>query len=96
MNVVAQPPLVGAQVSEPVKSPVGLLVKVIVASVDAKPDATRLTVMPLGPAAGVIVILGVIVVTVNVARAKSPVLPSIWIVCGPAAAVVITVKEAVT
>jgi len=75
---------------------VGLTRKLKLVSVDENPDAVTPTIMPLGPAAGVIVILGVIVVTVNVASAKSPVLPVTLIVCAPAAAVVVTVKEAVS
>ena len=94
-----QPPLptgLIAQLVVLILSTVGLTRKVKTVSVDENPDAVTPTVMPLGPAAGVIVILGVIVVTVNVARAKSPVLPVTLIVCAPAAAVVTTEKEAIS
>ena len=77
-------------------SVVGLTRNVKPVSVDENPDAVTPTVMPFGPAAGVIVILGVITVTVKVARPKSPVLPVTLTVCAPAAAVVVVVKEAIS
>jgi hypothetical protein len=77
-------------------SVVGLTRKLKLVSDDENPDAVTPTVIPFGPAAGVIVILGVTVVTVNVARARSPVLPVTLIVCAPGAAVVETVKEALS
>jgi hypothetical protein len=77
-------------------SVVGLTRKVKMVSDDENPDAVIPTVIPFGPAAGVTVILGVIVVTVNVAKARSPVLPKTLIVCAPNAAVLTTVKDAVT
>ena len=99
MAVKVQPPLPTGLITQLVVLIVsvdGLTRKLKLVSDDENPDAVTPTVMPLGPAAGVIVILGVTVVTVNVARAKSPVLPLTWIVCAPGAAVLETVKEALT
>jgi hypothetical protein len=97
--VKVQPPLPTGLITQLVMLIVsvdGLTRNVKLVSDDENPDAVTPTVMPLGPAAGVIVILGVTVVTVNVARAKSPVLPLTWIVCAPGAAVLEAVKEALT
>lgn len=94
-----QPPLLAgltAQLVVLIDNVFGLTRNVNMVSVDENPDAVTPTVMPLGPAAGVTVILGVIVVTVNVAKAKSPVLPVTLTVCAPGAAVLTTVKDAVT
>jgi len=70
-----------------------LSVKANPLSAEAKPEAVTDTTVLRGPAAGVNVSLGVVVVTVNVAVAKSPVLPRTLIVCAPTAAEALTLKE---
>jgi hypothetical protein len=61
-----------------------------------KPLPVTVTAVPIGPELGTSVIVGVGLVTVNVAEAKSPVEPVTVIKCAPNAAAALTVNDALT
>ena len=74
-------------------NPEGVLERVPSVSRLLKPPPVTVTTLATGPVLGMSVICGAEAVTVKVIVAISPVLPLTWIMCGPRAAVVETVKE---